>query len=186
VRSFSLGCIVRRQARARVAAPGFARGQDGILGSTSDAHKGGALSPWTAGRLSPARGRTIGWFEHCVRPDGRASGRADWGHVRSGPGRVAAKPRFLHRDSRFVPEKRHVMKAKARVRAWLRARSHLFWLLVPLYRSAQRLRCRCLRFVFRPPTDRFLRPHRLLSVPPSAIEYKTLLPGSALRGRGCE
>lgn len=103
----------------------------------------------------------------------------------SGPGRVAAKPRFLHIDSRFVPENRRVQKAKARVGAWLRARPRLFWALVPLFRSAQRLRCRVLRFACRPPEDRFLHPQRLVSVPPSDIEYKTLLPGSALRGRGC-
>lgn len=102
-----------------------------------------------------------------------------------GPGRVAAKPRFLHIDSRFVPENRRVQKAKARVGAWLRLRPRLFSALVPLYRSAQRLRCRCLLLVCRSPKDRFLRPHRLLSLPPSDIEYKTLLPGSALRGRGC-
>ncbi len=103
----------------------------------------------------------------------------------SGQSRVAAKPRFLHIDSRFTPQNRHVMKAKARVGAFLQSRPRLFWSLVPLYRSAQRARCRVLRFVCRPPQDRFLHPDRLLSVPPAQIEYKTLLPGSALRGRGC-
>lgn len=77
------------------------------------------------------------------------------------------------------------MKAKAHVGAWLRARPRLFWSLVPVFRSAQRLRCSCVRLISRPPTDSFLHPHRLLSLPPSEIEYKTLLPGSALRGRGC-
>jgi len=77
------------------------------------------------------------------------------------------------------------MKAKARVGAWLRVHPRLFSSLVPLFRAAQRLRCAGVRFVLRPPTDRFLHPHRLLSLPPSDIEYKTLLPGSALRGRGC-
>ena len=92
---------------------------------------------------------------------------------------------FLHVDSRFTPQNRHVMKAKARVGAWLQARPVLFWAFVPLFRSAQRTRHRVLRFVCRPTQDRFLHPYRLLSVPPSEIEYKTLLPGSALRGRGC-
>lgn len=102
-----------------------------------------------------------------------------------GQGRATAQPRFVHIDARFTPENRHAMKAKARVGAWLRVRPRLFWSLVPIFRSAQRLRCSCVRIVSRPPTDRFLHPHRLLSLPPSEIEYKTLLPGSALRGRGC-
>jgi len=122
-----------------------------------------------------------------LRPRGRARVTLErlGGLLESDPGRVTVKPRFLHVDSRFVPEDRRVQKAKARVGAWLRLRPRLFWALVPLYRSAQRLRCRGLRTLLRPPKDRFLRSQRLLTVPPSDIEYKTLLPGSVLRGRGC-
>lgn len=102
-----------------------------------------------------------------------------------GNSRVTTQTRLPRIDARFVPENRHAMKAKARVGAWLRARPRLFWSMVPIFRSAQRLRCSCERLVLRPPRDGFLDPDRLLSVPPAEIEYKTLLPGSALRGRGC-
>ena len=113
-----------------------------------------------------------------------ASAREGWGFLRSGPGRVAAKPRFLHIDSRSVPQNRHVKKAKARVGAWLRSRPRLFWALVPLGRSAQRLSWRCWLLVCRPPKDRFLRQHRLLSVSPSDIVHCGALDFDALRNRG--
>ena len=98
---------------------------------------------------------------------------------------VASTSHFVHVDSRYTPERRLVRLAKTKTRAWLHSHPDAFWSFVPLYRAAQRTYHRSLRFACHVPRDRFLDPDRLLSVPPSAIEFKTLLPGSALRGHGC-
>jgi hypothetical protein len=127
----------------------------------------------------------VQWAEFHACSSGPWSAKGSGGLLVHSTDRVAARPRLPHVDSRFVPENRRVQRAKARVGGWLRRRPRLFWTLVLPYRSAQRLRCRCTRLVCRPPRDSFLDPDRLLTVPPTDIEFKTLLPGSALRGRGC-
>ncbi len=128
------------------------------------------------GRLAAAPGGS-----HAVA---RPSAFGGWGCLRRAAGRAAAKLRFSRIAFRSVPQNRYAEKAKARAGAWLRPRPRLFWALVPLGRSAQRLSWRLWRLLCRPPKDRFLRPDRLLWVSPSDIVHCDALDFDALRNRG--